>query len=70
MNGTKFAMIVSYLGMILFIIIPIYRFVVAFDEFSVVFTIISLVIAFGFGFYATRQAMKLDEEKEGGQNKS
>lgn len=70
MTETKFKMIVGYFAMVLFVIIPIYRFFVAFDQFSVVFTITSLVFAFGFGFYATRQAMKLEEEKEGEQNRT
>lgn len=64
MTETKFKMIVSYVSMVIFIIIPIYRFFVAFDQFSLVFTFTSLAIAFGFGFYATRQFMKLEEENK------
>jgi len=64
MTETKFKMIVGYVAMVLFIIIPIYRFFVAFDQLTIMFTILSFVFAFGFGFYATRQAMKLEEEKD------
>lgn len=62
MSNRKFAYSVLFLGMLIFISIPMYYLWIGI-VLPVHLILLSFSLAIAFGFFATRQAMKDEEEK-------
>lgn len=63
MKDRIFEISVGYFAMVLFIAIPILKAIQG-DMFTIPLTLLSFGFAIGFGFYATIQYMRYEEENE------
>ncbi len=62
-SSSRFVIIVSYLAMVLFFVIPVVKIWLG-HPFNVLSIITTLAIGFGFGFYATYELQKYEERGE------